>query len=228
MFASSAKRAIACTPVPAHNHQPTHGRHSTMPLTGTNFPHPPPATHVRHTGPPVRPTRAGPGSRGGQERLTFSVLWEVAPETAEILSTSYTKAVISSRAALTYAEAQALIDTGALPSATLAAGNAEAAARLAGFIGDEPLQASMCGAGQECSCSMGAAAAAAAAASCCISWGGRRGREGTHSGGRRHCTGVSQSWVCVASHPTPPHPSLATHRTLHASTPPQRLHLQLL
>lgn len=43
------------------------------------------------------------------DRLTFSVLWEVDDD-ANILATSYTKAVICSRASLTYAEAQARID----------------------------------------------------------------------------------------------------------------------
>lgn len=43
--------------------------------------------------------------RGGEERLAFSCLWEMTPG-AEILSTQFTKSVICSRAALTYAEAQ--------------------------------------------------------------------------------------------------------------------------
>jgi exosome complex exonuclease DIS3/RRP44 len=43
--------------------------------------------------------------RGGQERLTFSVLWEMTPE-AEVLSTTFTKALIKSKAAFTYADAQ--------------------------------------------------------------------------------------------------------------------------
>ena len=47
--------------------------------------------------------------RGGEERFAFSVLWEMAPD-ASILSTQFTKSVIRSRAALTYAEAQMRID----------------------------------------------------------------------------------------------------------------------
>ncbi len=43
--------------------------------------------------------------RGGEERLTFSVLWEMSAE-AEVLGTTFTRAIIRSRAALTYAEAQ--------------------------------------------------------------------------------------------------------------------------
>lgn len=43
--------------------------------------------------------------RGEMERLTFSVLWEMTPD-AQILSTSFTRAVIKSRAALTYQQAQ--------------------------------------------------------------------------------------------------------------------------
>lgn len=46
---------------------------------------------------------------GGVERFTFSVLWEMTPG-AEIVSTHYCKAIIKSRAALSYAEAQARID----------------------------------------------------------------------------------------------------------------------
>lgn len=47
--------------------------------------------------------------RGGVERLTFSVLWEMTPD-AHILSSRFTKGLIRSRAALTYADAQACID----------------------------------------------------------------------------------------------------------------------
>ena len=47
--------------------------------------------------------------RGGEERLAFSVLWEV-DEGASIILTRFTKSVIRSRAALTYAEAQMRID----------------------------------------------------------------------------------------------------------------------
>ena len=43
------------------------------------------------------------------ERLTFSVLWEMTPN-ADIISSTFTKAVIRSSAALTYAEAQSRID----------------------------------------------------------------------------------------------------------------------
>ncbi|KAM7290642.1 exosome complex exonuclease RRP44 [Ixodes scapularis] len=47
--------------------------------------------------------------RGGEERLAFSAIWEVSPE-AEVLHTKFHKSIIKSRAALTYAEAQARID----------------------------------------------------------------------------------------------------------------------
>jgi len=47
--------------------------------------------------------------RGGEERLAFSVLWEVTPE-ADIVATRFTKSLIRSRAAMTYAEAQSRID----------------------------------------------------------------------------------------------------------------------
>lgn len=46
---------------------------------------------------------------GGQERLAFSCIWELSPN-AEIVSTSFSKSVILSRVALTYAEAQMKID----------------------------------------------------------------------------------------------------------------------
>lgn len=46
---------------------------------------------------------------GNVERFTFSVLWEMTPD-AEIVSTRFCKAIIKSRAALSYAEAQARID----------------------------------------------------------------------------------------------------------------------
>ncbi len=42
---------------------------------------------------------------GGKERLTFSVLWEMDDD-ANILHSTFTKAVIRSRAALTYQQAQ--------------------------------------------------------------------------------------------------------------------------
>jgi exosome complex exonuclease DIS3/RRP44 len=48
--------------------------------------------------------------RAGVDRLAFSVIWEMAPESAEVLATRFTKSVIRSRAALTYAEAQARLD----------------------------------------------------------------------------------------------------------------------
>ena len=44
-----------------------------------------------------------------QERLAFSVIWEVTPD-AKILKTRFTKSVIRSRRAFTYAEAQCTID----------------------------------------------------------------------------------------------------------------------
>ena len=47
--------------------------------------------------------------RAQVDRVTFTVLWEVTPK-AEILSTDFCKAIINSRAALSYAEAQARID----------------------------------------------------------------------------------------------------------------------
>ncbi|KAK9129204.1 hypothetical protein Sjap_009691 [Stephania japonica] len=47
--------------------------------------------------------------RSDVDRLAFSVIWEVTPE-AEIISTSYTKSVIKSCAALSYVEAQTRMD----------------------------------------------------------------------------------------------------------------------
>lgn len=47
--------------------------------------------------------------RGGEERFAFSCVWEVDNE-ANILSTKYHKSVIKSKAALTYEEAQLIID----------------------------------------------------------------------------------------------------------------------
>ncbi|KAL3677411.1 hypothetical protein R1sor_027359 [Riccia sorocarpa] len=47
--------------------------------------------------------------RADVERLTFSVIWEMTPE-AEIISTQFTKAIIKSCAAMSYAEAQARMD----------------------------------------------------------------------------------------------------------------------
>ena len=47
--------------------------------------------------------------REGEERLAFSVIWEMTPA-AEVVSTSFTKSIIKSRKAFTYAEAQMRID----------------------------------------------------------------------------------------------------------------------
>lgn len=47
--------------------------------------------------------------RADVERLAFSVIWEVT-DNAEVVGTQFTKSVIRSRAALTYAEAQSRID----------------------------------------------------------------------------------------------------------------------
>ena len=47
--------------------------------------------------------------RGGEERLAFSVVWEMTPS-AQIVSTQFFKSIIRSRAALTYIEAQMRID----------------------------------------------------------------------------------------------------------------------
>lgn len=46
---------------------------------------------------------------GNEERLAFSVIWEIN-EDAQILNTHFTKSVIRSRAALTYEQAQLIID----------------------------------------------------------------------------------------------------------------------
>ena len=51
--------------------------------------------------------------RGGEERLAFSVLWELT-EKADVVSVKYCKSIIRSRAALTYAEAQLRIDNSSL------------------------------------------------------------------------------------------------------------------
>ena len=48
--------------------------------------------------------------KGNVDRLAFSVLWEVKPDTCEIVKTEYHKTMIHSCAALTYADAQAKID----------------------------------------------------------------------------------------------------------------------
>jgi exosome complex exonuclease DIS3/RRP44 len=56
--------------------------------------------------------------RGGVERLTFSVLWEMNDD-ADVLGVRFTKAVIRSSAALSYQEAQARMDDpGALDALT--------------------------------------------------------------------------------------------------------------
>lgn len=47
--------------------------------------------------------------RGGVERMVFSVLWELTPG-ADVVSYRFTKAVIKSRAALSYQEAQLRMD----------------------------------------------------------------------------------------------------------------------
>ena len=47
--------------------------------------------------------------RGGEERLAFSVIWEVSPE-AEIVKTRFTKSLIKSKEAFTYEQAQIRID----------------------------------------------------------------------------------------------------------------------
>lgn len=49
--------------------------------------------------------------RGGEDRLGFSVVWEMTLN-AEVLSVKFFKSVIRSRAALTYEQAQCLIDDG--------------------------------------------------------------------------------------------------------------------
>jgi exosome complex exonuclease DIS3/RRP44 len=47
--------------------------------------------------------------RGGVDRLAFSVLWEMT-EDLEVVDVIFTKSVIHSRAAMTYQDAQELID----------------------------------------------------------------------------------------------------------------------
>lgn len=47
--------------------------------------------------------------RPDEERLAFSVIWEMNAD-ADILNTRFTKSVIRSRRAFTYAEAQCAID----------------------------------------------------------------------------------------------------------------------
>jgi exosome complex exonuclease DIS3/RRP44 len=48
--------------------------------------------------------------RGGVERLTFSVIWEIDSKTILPVKTDYRKTVIKSRAALNYYAAQDMID----------------------------------------------------------------------------------------------------------------------
>ena len=48
--------------------------------------------------------------REGEERLSFSVIWKINPETAEIIDTEFAKSVIQSQAALSYEAAQCRID----------------------------------------------------------------------------------------------------------------------
>ncbi|CAD5118185.1 DgyrCDS6913 [Dimorphilus gyrociliatus] len=47
--------------------------------------------------------------RGGEERFAFSVIWEL-DENAKVVNVKFTKSIIKSKAALTYAEAQMRID----------------------------------------------------------------------------------------------------------------------
>lgn len=47
--------------------------------------------------------------KGGEERLAFSVIWEMNPN-AEIVKTEFKKTVIKSKRALNYGEAQKMID----------------------------------------------------------------------------------------------------------------------
>ncbi|XP_075227748.1 exosome complex exonuclease RRP44-like protein Dis3 [Lycorma delicatula] len=47
--------------------------------------------------------------RGNEERFAFSCIWEMTPD-AKIIKTKYCKSIIRSRAALTYEEAQLIID----------------------------------------------------------------------------------------------------------------------
>mmetsp|Transcript_19753 Transcript_19753/g.16923 ORF Transcript_19753/g.16923 Transcript_19753/m.16923 type:complete len:160 (+) Transcript_19753:1601-2080(+) len=47
--------------------------------------------------------------RGGVERLTFSVVWEMTPD-AKIVNTYFTKGVIKSKSAMTYGDAQKIVD----------------------------------------------------------------------------------------------------------------------
>ncbi|XP_075919915.1 exosome complex exonuclease RRP44-like [Petromyzon marinus] len=47
--------------------------------------------------------------RSNVDRLAFSCIWEMTPK-AEIVSTRFTKSIINSKASLTYAEAQLMMD----------------------------------------------------------------------------------------------------------------------
>lgn len=47
--------------------------------------------------------------RGGEERLAFSCVWEMTPS-ADIVNSCFTKSVIKSKAAMTYEQAQLIID----------------------------------------------------------------------------------------------------------------------
>lgn len=47
--------------------------------------------------------------RGGEERLAFSCVWEMTPD-ATIINVNFTKSVIKSKVALTYEQAQLIID----------------------------------------------------------------------------------------------------------------------
>ena len=48
--------------------------------------------------------------RSNVERFAFSVMWEMDPETLEVLDTRFTKSIILSRESFTYGEAQSRID----------------------------------------------------------------------------------------------------------------------
>ena len=48
--------------------------------------------------------------RGGEERLAFSCVWEIEPDTANIVKTKFAKSIIRSKKAMTYEEAQNKID----------------------------------------------------------------------------------------------------------------------
>lgn len=46
-----------------------------------------------------------------QERLTFSVIWKINKKTADIVDVEFSKSIIKSKGAFTYAEAQMSIDS---------------------------------------------------------------------------------------------------------------------